>query len=315
MSNEPDPREPTVGIAVITHNSRAHLRHCLPKLLQSSLKPSVLVVNSSSTDGTVEEAERLGANTLIVPRDEFNHGTTREHARRALGTNIVIFLTPDAYPQSTDFVEKITAPLRQGNASISYGRQLARPDADFIEAFTRTFNYPPHSHERSFNDWPKYGSYTHFCSNSCAAWSQAALDSIGGFESTLVSEETIATAKLLRRGHRIAYAADATVLHSHPTSLIADFKRQFDIGYARAAFRSLLLRDEPDERRGRAFARSLIRACLANRSLLLPYACADLAAKYLGYRLGMLGSNLPSVVRRAVSGQDYYWSSTAHSSG
>ena len=32
-----------------------------------------------------------------------------------------------------------------------------------------------------------YGSYLRFCSNACAAWSNAALDAIGGFKPTLVS--------------------------------------------------------------------------------------------------------------------------------
>ncbi len=305
----------TLGVAVITHNARQHLPECLPKLIHSRLGPKVLVVNSSSDDGTVELAAELGAETWIVARDEFNHGLTREAARRRLATAIVVFLTPDAYPCNDDFLERLIAPLQTGQASLAYGRQLARRDADFIERFARDFNYPKQSQLRSLGDWPRYGSYTHFCSNSCAAWSNAALDSIGGFEATLVSEETVAAAKLLRHGHRIAYAADATVVHSHGSGLIGDFKRQFDTGYARAAFRDLLLASEPDERRGHAYTSQLLRQCLADRPWLLPYVLANTTAKYLGYRLGLLGRKLPRALRRVVSGQDYFWSPTARLPG
>lgn len=303
--------KPSLGLVVVTHNARHHLAHCLPPLMGSPWQPRVLVVNSSSADGTVERARELGAETLVIPREEFNHGLTRERARRWLATDIVVFITPDAYPSAVDCLDKLTAPIRKGQAVVAYGRQLPRADADFIERFARRFNYPEESHQRSLEDWPRFGSYTHFCSNSWSAWSNAALDGIGGFQATLVSEETIAVAKLLQRGHKIAYVAEATVTHSHATDLGSDFKRQFDIGYARESHRALLLNQEPDERRGLCFVKRLLGTCLAERPALLPYAILDTAAKYLGYRLGLIGHRLPEAWRRRASGQDFYWTSTA----
>ncbi|MFO1075245.1 MAG: glycosyltransferase, partial [Geminicoccaceae bacterium] len=219
------PGRTEVGVVVVTHRARQHLRRCLPPLLASPLRPRVLVVNSSSQDGTVEEAQALGAETLVVARSAFNHGLTREQARQRLGTPVCVMLTPDAYPQEPDFLERLTAPVRNGAAAVAYGRQLARAGAGIVEQVGRLFSYPAESHVRSLADWPRYGSYTHFCSNACAAWSSKALDTIGGFKPTLVSEETIAVAELLAQGHSIAYVAEATVEHSHPQSLAAAFRR------------------------------------------------------------------------------------------
>jgi rhamnosyltransferase len=73
---------PSIGVILITHNAKHHLPHCLPPLLNSSLKPRVLVVNSSSNDGTLELAQEMGAETLAIPRKQFNHGLTRELARK-----------------------------------------------------------------------------------------------------------------------------------------------------------------------------------------------------------------------------------------
>jgi rhamnosyltransferase len=52
---------PSVGVVVITHDSRRHLVGSIPPVLGSPLRPRVLVVDSSSTDDTVAEARRLGA--------------------------------------------------------------------------------------------------------------------------------------------------------------------------------------------------------------------------------------------------------------
>ena len=132
-------------------------------------------------------------------------------------------LTPDAYPEGDDFLERLTAPVRTGRAAVAYGRQLPREGAGLLERFGREFNYPAASQVRSLEDWSTFGSYTHFCSNACAAWSNAALDMIGGFRATLVSEETVAVAELLARGERIAYVADAVVRHSHAYDLADGF--------------------------------------------------------------------------------------------
>ncbi len=46
----------SVGVAILTYHAKEHLPHSLPHIINSPIKPRVLVVDSSSTDGTVEMA-------------------------------------------------------------------------------------------------------------------------------------------------------------------------------------------------------------------------------------------------------------------
>jgi rhamnosyltransferase len=305
----------TVGVAVVTHRAREHLRHCLPPLLRSPLRPRVLVVNSSSRDGTVEAATELGAETLVVARRSFNHGLTRELARRQLGTPVVVMLTPDAYPSGDDFLERLTEPVSRGDVAVAYGRQVAGPDCGLLERVGREFSYPPSSHVRGAADWGRWGSYSRFCSNAAAAWSNAALDRIGGFKPTLVSEETIAVAELLARGERVAYAAEAVVRHAHRHRPAGAFRRQFDVGYSRRLYDWLLLAGEGDGRRGRRLARTALRRAWREAPAELPRTAALLAASWLGYRAGLLGPRLPRDLARRLSDQDYFWTSDVQLAG
>jgi rhamnosyltransferase len=301
----------SIGVVVVTHRARAHLTRCLAPLFRSPLRPRVLVVNSSSGDGTVELARDLGAETLTVARQDFNHGLTRELARRRLGTEVVVMLTPDAYPLGDDFVARLTAPLRQGGASVAYGRQVAGEGMGLLERFGREFSYPATSHLRGAADWAEHGSYTRFCSNACAAWSSRALDAIGGFKPTLVSEETVAVAELLVRGERVAYVAEAVVEHAHRHDLAGAFRRQFDIGYTRRLHADLLLAGEGDGARGRRFAAMLLARARREAPGELPRILGQLAASWAGYRVGLLGHRLPRSLARCLSGQDYFWTSEA----
>lgn len=302
--------QPSVGVAIITHHARHLLARCVEPIMASPLRPRIIVVNSSSNDGTVSLARQLGVEVLIVPREEFNHGTTRELVRQKLGTDIAVMLTPDAHAVDAGFLERLLRPLLSGRVAVAYARQLPRLAADPIERFNREFNYPLQSAIRGGQDYARIGNAAHFCSNSAAAWSNAALDEIGGFEAALVSEETIAVARLMRAGHKIAYVADAEIVHSHPASLVGDFRRQFDIGYGRSLNASVLLAHGPDERRGAVYAKALARRLWHADKRLLPRAMANLAARYLGYRLGRTGPKLPRQLASLLSSQDFYWRST-----
>ena len=299
----------TIGVAVITHNAKHHLPKCLPPLLNSSLKPRVLVVNSSSQDGTVELAEQMGAETLVIPRSEFNHGITRDLARKKLGTDIVVMVTPDAYAIDKYTLEKLVRPIIQGEASIAYGRQIPHDGANFLEAYGRIFNYPLQSHVRSFQDIQRYGVYTIFCSNSFAAYSQKALDEIGGFPAVLLGEDTFTVAKLLAKGHKIAYVASAVVKHSHSYSLAQEFKRNFDTGLARKKHSHLVDGYGRDSKRGREFVRSMFRRIVKEKPYMLPRAFVKLFSCWLGYKAGRLSVGAPLWWKKMLSSQDFYWSS------
>ncbi len=300
-------QELTIGVAVITHAARYHLPRCLPPFLNSPLKPRVLVINSSSHDGTVETAEDLGAETVVIPRQAFNHGSTREFARKHLGTDIVVMVTPDAYAAHDDLLEKLIAPIKEGKCSVAYARQIPHTGADFFESFSRDFNYPKESHIRSLNDADKYGVYTFFCSNSCAAYLNWALDEIGGFESVLLGEDTVAVARLLHRGHSIAYVAEAKIHHSHRYSLIQEFKRSFDIGLARKEYRHLIALGGKDSNRGLAYTKELCSHLWENNRALLPYAALQTTFKWLGYQCGKYCVKAPLWIKRTLSSQDFYW--------
>lgn len=296
-----------IGVVVPTLNSKNHLEKCLLPWIHSPLKPKVLVIDSSSDDGTVEVARSLGADVIVIPRSEFNHGLTREKARLHLNAEILVMVTADAYAVDASVLEKLIKPIRTKEASIAYARQLPRVGSTFFEAFPRLFNYPAESHKRSIDDLEKYGTFTFFCSDSCAAYSNEALDAIGGFPEVLLGEDTVVAAKLLRLGHHIAYVAEAEVYHSHAYTLLQEFQRYFDTGIARRQHRALIEAPKSDLQRGSSFVRDMMKRLWRERPHLLPYACIQTLAKWLGYQIGQKSTKAPLWWKRLCSSQKYYW--------
>ena len=296
----------TIGVVILTLNGAKEIARALSPVLASQAVTRTLVLDSSSTDESVNIARSMGAEVEVIPRVEFNHGTTREYARKLLKTDIVVFLTQDVVPEM-GFIEPLVAPIISGQVAVAYSRQLPRLEADFFEAFPRKFNYPAQSNTRAFSDVAQYGVYTFFCSDSCSAYLNKSLDEIGGFKPTLTNEDYFAAAALLRAGHRIRYVAESRVVHSHHYTLTEEFKRYFDTGYVRAENPWVNVIAGAAEGRGASFLSEMIKQLACSCPAMLPYALIQTAVKWLGYRVGFYSLNAPLWWKRALSGQAYYW--------
>ena len=216
-------------------------------------------------------------------------------------------MTADAYAEDPDMLGRLVAPLIEGKASVAYGRQIPRAGSSFFEAFPREFHYPAVSHVRGMDDSERYGIYPFFCSDSCAAYLNAALDEVGGFQATVFGEDQIAVALLMRRGHRIAYVAEATVEHSHSYTLKQEFQRYFDHGYTHVEFKDLFHLTGQNGH-GKRFIVAMLGRLAKTKPWLLPYAVLNTGAKWLGYQAGKVGyAGGPLWFKKTLSGSSYYW--------
>ncbi len=301
----------SIGLVIPTKNAQRTLDSILQILKKSPSKFSTLLIDSSSNDQTLTIAKNHNANIIVIPQADFNHGATREYARKQLKTDIVVYLTQDAIPVSCNLISRLIKPLIDDESvAVSYGRQIAHDEADIFEAFPREYNYGDTSQIRDINNLAQYGVYTFFCSNSCAAYKNKALDEIGGFKPVLTNEDYFAVAHILQKGYKIAYVANAVVKHSHRYTLWQEFQRYFDTGYVRAENPVIQKLAGQAESRGVGFVSSLLKQVWHIHPLLIPYAITQSLMKWLGYRVGFYGLHLPLWLKKELSQQSYYWTSS-----
>ncbi len=299
----------SIHLVIPTLNAQSHFSVSL-SIAKIIARFPTLIIDSSSTDDTVKMAKNMGAEVMIISQAEFNHGAIRELARKQINSEIVVFLTQDAIPLSANLIDTLISPLLNDDSiAVSYGRQIPHDGADIFEAFPREYNYGSEAQVRSMDDVAQYGVYTFFCSNSCAAWRQSALDEIGGFKAVLTNEDYLAVADQLQKGYRIAYVPDAIVKHSHRYTLWQEFQRYFDTGYVRAQFPSIQKLVGQAEARGKGFVTALLKRLWTNEPFKIPYAIMQSLVKWLGYRIWFYGLRLPLWLKKRLSQQTYYWES------
>ncbi len=112
-----------VSVIIPTHNEAQAIGRVLADL-PAGIVTEVLVVDSNSTDGTAEIAERMGARVLREPR----RGYGRACLTGLAATNapdVVVFLDGD-YSDRPDELPLLLAPILEGRADITLGSRLAK---------------------------------------------------------------------------------------------------------------------------------------------------------------------------------------------
>lgn len=192
----------------------------------------VLVIDSGSTDGTPERAERAGLRVHRIPPAEFGHGRTRNLGVRLTTGDVVCFLTQDVLPCTPDWPERFAAALAEPGVAGVYGRQVPR-DASTMEMFFVSLNYPP----EPLRFWPRPGGHHPrpgrvLFSNAFSAVRREIAIGLPFVDDAPVSEDQIWAHQVLAAGYGIRYEPAAEALHAHRYTVRGLFRRTYLVGRA-----------------------------------------------------------------------------------
>lgn len=226
-----------IDVIIPTYKPDERLFELVDKLLTQTKRPSrIILMNTEQkyienlTRGRRYESFMKSVEIRNVSAWEFDHGKTRNDGTKDSNADVLIFMTQDAIPEDETLFEKLLVPLRKGEAEVSYARQIPREDATLAEKFSREFNYPDTSVIKSAKDIETMGIKAFFCSNACAAYRRDVFEMLGKFPTNMIfNEDMVFAHKVITSGFRIAYVADAHVIHSHNYTNMQQFHRNFDL--------------------------------------------------------------------------------------
>ncbi len=309
MSNQSSCRK--ISVIIPTLNGAQWLDSLLTMLERQTLPPAeLLIIDSGSSDSTLDIARGHSARIIEIDRDSFDHGGTRSMAAGMAGGDLLLFMTQDAVPSNTRAVEHLIQPLlADQKVAAAYGRQLPARDAGPFGAHLRAFNYPSTSEIHCWEDRHRLGFRTIFLSNSFAVYKHDVLAAHGYFPRRLLfGEDTLTAARLIKNGYCVAYVSDACVYHSHNYSLVEDMRRYFDIGVFHAdQAETLMIYDKPGST-GKDFVVSELLSLLKGKKFyLLPESLARNIGKFIAYQLGKKHMLLPRGWARKISMNRSWW--------
>lgn len=269
-------------IIIPTYNGEKQgIEDLLISIKNQSMPPEkICIIDSSSTDRTVEICKKYGCDITIINKKDFNHGLTRQLGiDNNKNYDYAMFMTQDILLTDKNTCGTLLSSFEIDDVSAAYGRQLVNDNSSFIEKISRHFNYGETSLLKSKEDIETYGISTAFCSDSFAAYKIADMLSVGGFPKTDFAEDMLISAKLILQGKKVYYNAQAKVIHSHPYSLKAEYARGKAIGKMHKENKWLIDTFGKAEKKGQ----ELLKTLSPFKKLL--YILQALP-KYIGYKAG-----------------------------
>lgn len=210
-----------VSVVIRTLNESRHLPALLEGIREQQcpgIEVETIVVDSGSTDGTLEIAKTYGVFVIHIRREDFSFGRSLNCGCAAATGDALVIVSGHCVPATRYWISGLVAHLGSQSMAYVYGGQIGNAKSHFSENRIFQKYFPPDDH------LPQEGFY---CNNANAVLLKSAWERFR-FDETLTGLEDMHLAKrMLSEGYRIGYVAKASVYHLHSESW-AQIRRRFE---------------------------------------------------------------------------------------
>lgn len=214
----------SVTVLIRTKNNDWVLRQTLQSLFSQTIRPSIVVVDSGSTDKTLEILNEWEIVPKKIAPEKYIPGKVINEAVQEIDSEIIIMLNSDSVLLTSNALENLIKPLiKKQNVIATVGRQIPRHDSepwvkkDYAHAFPAETPLPEYIH-LSFplsafkrSAWEKEKLYLKSWGSEDSEWGKRLKDKKIG---------------------KIEYVPDAITMHSHNYTFKQLFARKFIEGEA-----------------------------------------------------------------------------------
>ena len=197
------------SIVIRTLNEAEHLDDLLTMIDRQKTEDlawEVVLIDSGSTDGTVEIARRHNCKITTITKQEFSFGRSLNRGCEFGAGDILVLISGHCVPVNRHWLQTLCQPIIDGVVSYSYGRQVGDDDSHYSERRIFAKYFP------DISDVPQQGF---FCNNANSALTRAAWEA-HRFDESLTGLEDMELAKrMVADGHKVGYVAEAPVFHHH----------------------------------------------------------------------------------------------------
>ena len=211
-----------ISIIIRCLNEEQHIGKLLSGILAQTHKDvEIIIVDSGSSDATLDIARQFPTKIISIKPKDFSFGYALNKGCEQATGDILLFASAHIFPVYTTWLEEILIPFENHKTALVYGRQIGH---DTITKY---------SEHRLFAKWfPVYSEFNQshpFCNNAnCAIrkelWLQQDYD-----ESLTGLEDLDWATKIMKKGWRIAYNAQAIIVHVHeetPKRVLNRYRRE-----------------------------------------------------------------------------------------
>jgi len=200
-------KKPLCSIVIRAFNEERHIGKLLTGIEQQTFQErETLIVDSGSTDETLEIASKFDLRIVNIDSREFTFGRSLNRGIQEARGRYIVIISAHCYPVYPDWLELLLKPFEDQRVAVSYGKQRGADSNHFSEhQFFRTY-FPDTSQ-------PDQGQpYTH---NANAAIRRSLWEQHPYNEQITGLEDLAWSSWAKTQGYSIAYVSEAEIVHIH----------------------------------------------------------------------------------------------------
>jgi glycosyltransferase involved in cell wall biosynthesis len=232
------PIDSRISIVIPTKNAGDGFDYTLRKIVrQEGVRDiELIIIDSGSSDGTVEISRRYTQNVYQIPPEEFHHARTRNRGAEKATGDVLVFFVQDAIPVSGQWLYNLVSPICKGKISAASPKQIPRSDADLFACWATWGHNVYMGYDKDyivgasvFKDFDKMDAQQKRSvaglNNVCLGIKKSIFDSYK-FESGYAEDFELGL-RLVKDGHPIMFQSSNAVIHSHTRPSVYFLRRGY----------------------------------------------------------------------------------------
>lgn len=210
-----------VDIVIRTLDEEKHIEELLTSIEKQNadwLYTNVIVVDSGSTDGTLDIAEKHRCTIKHISKESFSFGRALNIGCESGDGDVIVMISGHCVPADTHWLSNLCRPIVNGTVDYTYGRQIGDNNSYFSERRIFAKYYPIDS------SIPQDGF---FCNNANSAISRKTWEQFPFNEELTGLEDMDVAKRIVNSGGKIGYNGYASVFHHHQETW-ASIRRRFE---------------------------------------------------------------------------------------
>ena len=137
-----------VSVVIRTYNEDKHLKELLVAISNqklSGLVVEIIIVDSGSTDSTLNIAEMHNCRVIHIAKDDFTFGRSLNVGCDAAVGDYLVFISGHCIPFDDLWLQEIVKPLIEKKAVYTYGKQVGNLNSKFSECQLLKKYFPDNS--------------------------------------------------------------------------------------------------------------------------------------------------------------------------
>lgn len=215
---------PRASLVVRCYNEAEHVGKLFHGLAAQSMQDfEVILVDSGSTDGTVEIAESFGVDEIVhIEPENFSFGRALNYGCGAASGEFCVIASAHVYPRRDDWLDRLLEQF-DDDVALVYGKQRGNEVTTFSENQIFQQWFPENDVDRQ--DHP-------FCNNANAAIRRELWEEFP-YDEQLTGLEDVDWAKRVQKaGYDVSYASEAEIVHVHDETAREIYNRYRREAYA-----------------------------------------------------------------------------------